>query len=142
MLAAAVKGAINPAALGSVTIIPIPPSKVRTDPEYDNRMAIIAKTVVQDTREAIEPIASRCPLHESGQRMKPDEMVATLALHQALCQPTPTDIILLDDVITTGCSFVACYRLLRDQFPNVPISGIFAARRVIDRSSEFGVIDL
>lgn len=142
MLAAAVRGAINPAAIGSVTIIPIPPSKVRTDPEYGPRMAVIAKTVVQDAREAIEPVASRCPLHESQQRMKPDEMFATLTLRQTLCQPVPTDIILLDDVITTGCSFVACHRLLREQFPTVPISGIFAARRVIDRSSEFGVIDL
>ena len=137
MIAAAVRATIAPNALGTVTMVPIPPSKAKTDPEYDPRMAIIAKTVVPDTRESIETVCSRQPLHLSDQRMRPEELFATLRLQEVPGSQEPTEIILLDDVITTGCSFVACHRLLRDRYPTVLISGIFAARRVIDRENPF-----
>ncbi len=137
MLAAAVRGALTPAALGNVTIIPIPPSKDKTHPEHDARMAVIAKTVVADARELIEQIASRDALHECDQRPRPDDLYGELRLNENLCVPALRDIVLLDDVITTGCSFVACHRLVNERFPGVPISGIFAARRALDRTNPF-----
>lgn len=108
-------------------------------------MAEIARAVAPDAREAIETDASRCAMHENDERMRPDEMVGTLILNHALCHPAPREIILLDDVITTGCSFVACYTILREQFPDVPISGIFAARRIISNANatdDFADLDL
>lgn len=100
-------------------------------------MAIIAKTVVADAREMIEQAASRDAAHECDVRLRPDELYEVLALNDALCAPPPADIILLDDVITTGCSFVACHRLLSERFPGVSISAIFAARRALDRTNPF-----
>jgi len=138
-VAAAIRGAINPQSYGIVTLIPIPPSKLPTDPEYDTRVADIARMVSPnaDVREIIVAVAARQPLHESEQRLTPDQLIAMLQIQEALCNPVPHNIILIDDVITTGCSFVACSTLLQTRFPGVPISGIFAARRAVDRSAVF-----
>lgn len=142
LAAAAIRGAINPQSFGIVTLVPIPPSKQRNDPEYDSRMFDIAKMISPqaDVREIIETIAPRQSLHGSDQRLQPDELRATLGLNEALCSPTPQNIILLDDVITTGCSFVASKRILEARFPGVPISGIFVARRAVDIGSAFSAL--
>jgi hypothetical protein len=138
-VAAAIRGAINPEAYGRVTLVPIPPSKLRTDPEYDARMATIARAVSPqiDVRELIEPVGERCTMHESEQRLTPAELLATLGLQEQLSDPAPQEIFLIDDVITTGCSFVACRTLLQHRYPGVPISGIFAARRALDHTNDF-----
>jgi predicted amidophosphoribosyltransferase len=44
--------------------------------------------------------------------------------------PAPRKIILFDDVLTTGASFKAAQTLLRENFPNAPIAGIFIARNI------------
>lgn len=138
-VAAAIRGALNPQSYGIVTLIPIPPSKLLTNPEYDSRIADIARMVSPnaDVREIIVAAAPRQPLHESEQRLTPDQLIATLQIQEAHCNPAPQNIILIDDVITTGCSFVACGTLLQQRFPGVPISGIFAARRALDHSAVF-----
>lgn len=147
-VATAIRGAINPQSYGIVTLVPIPPSKLRNDPEHDPRMAHIARLVSPQANvcELIEPIVARPPQHESEQRLTPDELMATLQIEEALCAPAPQNIILIDDVITTGCSFVACKTLLQQRFPGVPVWGLFAARRAVDRAAVFadfaGVVDL
>lgn len=138
-VAAAIRAAINPAAYGRVTLVPIPTSKLRNDPEYDARTASIARGVSPqiNVRELIEPITARAALHESDQRLHPDALMATLQLQGHLSEPAPQEIILIDDVITTGCSFVACRALLQQRYPGITISGIFAARRALDRTVDF-----
>jgi len=138
-VAAAIRGAINPQSYGIVTLVPIPPSKLPTDPEHDSRIADIARMVSPnaDVRELIVAATARQPLHESEQRLSPDQLIGTLQIQEAQCNPAPQNIILIDDVITTGCSFVACSTLLQQRFPGVPISGIFAARRAVDHSAVF-----
>ncbi|MDB5576598.1 MAG: hypothetical protein JWR80_1774 [Bradyrhizobium sp.] len=138
-VAAAIRGAINPQSYGIVTLVPIPPSKLPADPDYDTRIADIARMVSPnaDVRELIVAAAARQPLHESEQRLTPDQLIATLRIEEARCNPPPQNIILIDDVITTGCSFVACSTLLQQRFPGVPISGIFAARRAVDHAAVF-----
>lgn len=138
-VAAAICGALNPQAFATTLFVPIPPLKMRTDPEYDSRIADIARMIGQDiqVRELIDTVVAREPLHESDQRLTPTQLTATLAVNEALCDPAPANIILLDDVITTGCSFVACNSLLAARYPGVPILGIFAARRAVDRNDAF-----
>lgn len=142
-VATAIRGAINPQSYGTVTLVPVPPSKLRNDPEHDPRMAQIARLVspTADVRELIQAVCARPPQHESEQRLQPHELMATLQVNEATCIPAPQNIILIDDVITTGCSFVACRTLLRARFPNIPVWGIFAARRVIDHSADFVSLD-
>jgi predicted amidophosphoribosyltransferase len=49
----------------------------------------------------------------------------------------PKQVILLDDVLTTGCSFIVCKAIIAEAWPAADIFGLFVARRVIDRSSLF-----
>jgi hypothetical protein len=139
LVAAAIQGAINPDAFGIVTLVPIPPSKLRNDPEYDPRIAQIGRLVSQqaDVREMIDTVVARNPQHECDQRLQPHELIATMQINEALCQQVPQNIILIDDVITTGGSFVACRTMLEERFPGVPVSGIFAARRALDHAADF-----
>ncbi len=57
----------------------------------------------------------------------------------------PNLIVLLDDVLTTGCSFMVCRDMLQEALPNANIIGIFAAHRVVDRTSaweDFADLDI
>ena len=139
LVAQAIRSAINPQSYGAVTFVPIPPSKLKTDTEYDARIAEIARMISPnaDVREMIIAVTQRKPLHESEQRLTPEELRATLQIQEAQCNPAPQSVILIDDVITTGCSYIACSAMLQERFPGVPISGIFAARRAVDRTADF-----
>lgn len=53
----------------AATFVPVPPSKIETDPSYDDRMlqvcqAIVAKAGGGDVREIVKQIASTVPMHE------------------------------------------------------------------------------
>jgi len=107
---------------------------MRADPDFDARMADIARLISPqaDVREMIDTVVPRPAQHDSIRRLTPAELMATMRVNEATCSSVPRNIILLDDMITTGCSFIACLNILQTRFPGVPISGIFAARRVID----------
>jgi hypothetical protein len=137
-VARTIRGAIKPDSLPNILFVPIPPSKLRTHIDYDDRMAVITRAIASqaNVREMLETVSERDPLHESEQRLKPDELIATIGLHEDLCNVTPPLIFLVDDVITTGCSFVACHTILQERFPNTQIVGVFVARRVLDKASE------
>ncbi|MBN8804243.1 MAG: hypothetical protein J0H81_03925 [Sphingopyxis terrae] len=143
-VATAFRGAIRPEALPTVTFVPIPPSKLRTHPEHDDRMAAIARAISPhaDVRELIIAATDRDPLHESECRLRPDQLAGCLQLDETLCEPAPTRIFLLDDVITTGCSFRTCRQMLEARFPGVLVGGLFAARRVIDHAADFADFDI
>jgi hypothetical protein len=143
-VAAAFRGAIKPEALPNVTLVPIPPSKLRTHPDHDARMTTIARQISSqaDVRELIIASVDREPLHESDNRLRPEQLLALLQIDAQVGAPAPTQIFLIDDVITTGCSFRACKMLIQAHFPDVPIGGIFVARRVIDRSMDFEDLDI
>lgn len=54
---------------------------------------------------------------------------AKLRLDPAMLEPRPRMIALVDDLLTTGCSFKACQSLIADHLPDVPVIGLFVARR-------------
>ena len=45
-------------------------------------------------------------------------------------RPFPREIGIVDDVLTAGTHYRAMHDTLRERFPQVPIIGIFIARRV------------
>jgi hypothetical protein len=51
-----------------------------------------------------------------------------LALDERLASPTPKQIILVDDVLTSGGHYVAARMALEKRFPGVRIFGVFLAR--------------
>ncbi len=57
-----------------------------------------------------------------------------MKLRKSLLEPTPDAIIIFDDVLTTGAHFKAVEAVLRTHFPELPIAGLFLARRAPDAS--------
>jgi hypothetical protein len=124
--------------LDDVTIVPIPPSKIQTDPMHDNRLqkvlTILNRTYENelDIRELLYLKENYTPSHESpdGERLKPEDVIELYAIDKSLCKPKPKMIILFDDMITAGAHYVGCRNLLAEKFPSARIIGIFVFRRV------------
>ena len=115
------------------TIAPIPPSKVPSHPEYDDRiMQIISKACEgkgADVRNLLRQAQSYEASHTQadGQRKKPHELEALYALEGP---PPKGTVILVDDVLTTGAHFVAVRNVIRAAYPDRRVLGMFVARRV------------
>jgi len=116
-----------------ITFVPIPPSKAKSDPQYDDRMLQLLYAVCNgrytDIRELIVQGESSIAAHLSANRPTPDELVANYKLDESLVMPAPKNIFVVDDVLTTGCHFKAVKRLLEQRFPDARIVGLFLARR-------------
>jgi hypothetical protein len=125
--------AVNEDFLRQATLIPVPPSKRPDHPDYDDRMMqilrIMAGTDQFDIREMITTRTNLEPAHLHENRRSVEALVEALQVNPALKTPSPVTIGVFDDVLTTGAHFVAMKRLLRELFPDVPICGIFLARR-------------
>ncbi len=133
------KASITPSWLNACVLVPIPPSKVVGDPEYDDRMTQIAQLIAHGSgaqvREMLQQKASRDPAHATNNRRDVQALIANLALHaQCATWPAPTAIGVIDDVLTTGASFRACRTVLSKRYPDAHIVGFFVARRIIPES--------
>lgn len=114
-------------------LIPIPPSRARLDPLFDDRMTQVLRRISSlagaplDVREAIVSDGLAPTSHTATKRPKLDDLLKSLAL-SSLPAAAPKYIYLFDDVLTTGAHFVACSLLLKEAFPNAAIVGNFVAR--------------
>lgn len=142
-VAAAMAAAIKPEFLPSLTFVPIPPSKLPNDPEYDDRMERVSRLAfAAGTRPLIRSTVSREARHKGDNKHDPDELRATLALDLTQITVPPTHVFLIDDVITTGCSFRVCKQMLVEQFPDIKVTGMFVARRALPpTSADFEAFD-
>lgn len=126
-----------------LTFVPIPPSKAKDHPLYDNRMSRVLTFASagrrSDVRELIVQVRSVEATHLGTERPSPGDVLQNYRLDEDLCIPEPQMIFLVDDVLTTGCHFKAAKRLLSNRFPNSTIVGLFVARRV--PKSDFDALD-
>ena len=123
-------------ALGAITLVPIPPSKIRTDLEYDDRLMEMLRGIQApqgtkpDIREMIVQIKAMSPSHESENRLPPSEWEKSYQIEERLATPPPTWIGIVDDLLVTGCRFRAMSNVLRRRFPGARLTELFVARRV------------
>lgn len=122
--------ALPAAWLASVTFVPVPPSKSRDHPEYDDRIEQIARGFAPDVRSLINQDGDRECAHLSDIRPRPEDHVARYRIDEAQALSPPVHLIVIDDVLTTGASYVAMRTVLSQRFPDASISGIFLTRRV------------
>ena len=69
--------------------------------------------------------------HESEARLHAEELIANYRIDDALAAPPPRDIVVFDDVLTTGSHFKAMQHVLKERFPDIAVRGLFIARRRI-----------
>ncbi len=131
-----ISAAINKDNLPGWTIVPIPPSKQRSDPTYDDRMLrvceLISATAPLDIRDLVIQTQSTVAAHEAatGQRPTVDALLAVYSIDESIALPPPKSILLVDDVLTAGTHYRAMHTVLSKRFPGVPIQAMFIARRV------------
>lgn len=122
-------------ALSQLTLVPVPPSKIKSDPEYDDRVmdmlrAIRAPTTIsKDIRELVVQTRSMPASHNATDRLPPTVWANVYAIDEILATPIPNWIGIIDDLLVTGCRFRAMSSLLRARFPEARITGLFIARR-------------
>jgi hypothetical protein len=117
-----------------VTFVPVPPSKSKQDPLYDDRMIRLLRTMCVGRpwtmRDMIIQEKSVEPAHKAVTRPTPSEVAENYRLDESMVEPTPQLLCIVDDVLTTGCHFKAVKGILTSRFPTTPVIGLFLARRV------------
>lgn len=115
------------------TWVPIPPSKTKDDPKYDDRLLRVLSKMKEsertlDIQELLLTKNNREAAHYSKKRPTIKEHLENFIIDDSQKNPKPNSIIIFDDVITTGATFKAAQRKLQQAFPQIPIIGIFIAR--------------
>jgi predicted amidophosphoribosyltransferase len=121
----------------TATLIPIPPSKSKDNPVYDDRMTQVLNgigayhDITCDVRELLVQTSDMDAVHlHNNDRPTPNQLKQVYKIDENLITPTPKVIGVFDDVITAGAHFRAAKDLLEARFPGVPVIGIFIARRL------------
>lgn len=134
------RAALTPAWARRATFVPIPPSRARSDPEYDDRMTQVLRFAGEpdgfDVREILKCKMTMPASHRSDRRPKPAEIRSNYEIDEELCVPVPRVIGLVDDVLTAGAHFRAAKDLLVERFPGLPIVGLFYARTIRSTDTE------
>ncbi|WP_159990827.1 hypothetical protein [Pelistega ratti] len=120
--------------LKEFTLVPIPPSSAKDSPEYDSRMLDILEHLnrlsgdVLDIRELVIQTTSMTPSHLSSHRATVGELKKQYIIDNDLLLSKPVkNIIVFDDVLTTGTHFKAIQAVLQKRLPTVTILGVFFA---------------
>lgn len=121
--------------LEEFTFLPVPPSKAKGDPEYDDRLMDILQRVKRDKpeidiREIITQRVSMEATHKAGVRHKPADLMANYEIDQDLLNGARPNIVIFDDMITAGAHYSAVKSMLNTHRKGLHIKGLFVARRV------------
>ncbi len=126
--------ALNPDQLKEATLVPIPPSKAKDDPEYDDRMREICENIPADfkldVRDLVLQTKSHEAAHESDHRPSVADLLQIYQINEDVSDPAPKAIWIIDDVLTAGVHYRAMHTILSRRYRGIPIVGIFIARRV------------
>ena len=130
-----VRSILSAEAPATCTFVPVPPSKSKTDPLYDDRLvrALQSGAPPLDIRELFTMRQSTRAHHEyvgSERRPTPDDLYALLELDErCLSSALKPTVFIFDDVLTNGTHFKACKRLLLERVPTCKVVGLFVGRR-------------
>lgn len=123
--------------------VPVPPSKIKTDPMYDDRIAQVCRAIRNPSElkvcELIEQIEST-ESFKGGHRLKPAELRANYRFNEELLDGLPKEIGIVDDVLTTGSHFRALKDMIIERRPGTRVVGFFIARRAL--ANPFGDLSL
>lgn len=122
------------------TLVPIPPSKSKEDPLYDDRMVQVLEIFGQelnlDIRELILQRESTLPFHQITPRPPWEDLVDNYYIDENIANPEPKKVVLFDDLLTEGAHFKAAQNVLENRYPGIITRGVFIARRVYADSEE------
>lgn len=120
-----------------LTLVPMPPSKARSHPDYDDRMEQVANKIGEKIKNVmwlplLYLMESMESYHLKTDLRDVDELYELMQIEnlQKLQYQTGSVIAILDDVLTSGAHFTAARQRILEAFPNTDIIGIFWAKAV------------
>lgn len=122
--------------LQTFTLVPIPPSKVKADPFYDNRILPVLEKLNKklnkhlDIRELIQQRRSTEADHATESRQALLSLIENYYIDERFTKPKPKKVFLFDDVLTSGKHFAAAKEVLEEEYPEIEIFGVFVARTI------------
>ena len=117
------------------TFVPIPPSKIRADSGHDSRLVDTLKRLKVrppnppfDMRELVLQIEN----NEAKQKgISPQERAENWCVdHDAIGDDEPSRLYVFDDMLTTGSHYKGMEIVLKEQFPDTEVVGVFLTRRI------------
>lgn len=123
-------------------LVPIPGSKDKKHPEYDDRNSLTLKRTTSEleklgfeieTQEAIINTKSRTASHSTCNRPSLEELQTTLVLAEDLVYASEEEtilVVLFDDVLTRGSHFTTSCNLIKQWLPSAEVAGVFIARTI------------
>jgi predicted amidophosphoribosyltransferase len=100
---------------------------------FDDRVFRILEVMSEsrelDIREIVLQRESRPAAHEREEPRSVSKLVENYYIDENMCEPPPEHIIIFDDILTTGAHFKAVQQVLLMRFGNIPVAGLFVARR-------------
>jgi hypothetical protein len=123
------------------TWVPIPPSRRRGDPDFDDRLwrtlHLAFASYDVDVRSLLFQARSTARDHLGHPRLSEQALSDLLQFDpEALrLRPLRERILLFDDLLTSGKHYKCCQRRLTQALPGVPIAGVFLMRRAPQRSA-------
>ena len=131
-IASAFTRAFSGVDLADWTFVPVPPSRMHGDAEHDDRVIRMLHGMQprQDVRELICQTQNVQASHRGRIRLPPDQLAKLYRIDETRSDPTPKNIVVFDDILTTGSHFKAAQIVLQNRFPDAGIVGLFVARAV------------
>lgn len=135
--ALALRAALPQAWVEQTSWSPIPSSQDSGDAQYDDRLLRLLRMAFggydADIRPLIRQIGSSLPDHRGPHRLPFAELHALMRVDEMRVaeRPLRPEVVLFDDVLTTGKHFKCAQARLREALGPVCISACFLARRVL-----------
>lgn len=118
-------------------IIPAPTSKRHDSPDYDDRINQAIEhlieyrpdLIVQNIIDLSQDLPSA---HSENGIRNPNELENFIIVSDFINIPTPKQVFLIDDMITTGGHFKAIKKCFNRKYPDTEIIGVFWAKHIFD----------
>lgn len=135
-----IHAAFDPESFARATFVPLPQSGSGILTDNDDRIFRILMRTAEglDIRRMLEIAKGGAQLDIGSVRSGPDVLYENLRVVLALTEPKPRAIFLVDDVLTTGSNYVAARRRIAQVMPDVPVYGLFIARKTLDSGPILG----
>lgn len=118
-----------------VTLIPMPPSKTRAHPEYDDRVEQVAQRIEKKLSNVrccplLQGIQDVDSYHTRSTPRDPNEIFSIIEVDDnEIFDCDDNEIIyVIDDILTSGAHFTAARRHILECYPDIEVRGLFWAK--------------
>ena len=112
------------------TFVPIPPSRVKDDPDHDPRVLAVLQAIQPALTDVRELVLLRENVETKAKNVSPRERAANYGINETEANPEPEHLIIFDDMLAGASHFKAMKMVLEGRFPEALVTGLFLARSI------------